>query len=44
MAKPAEPGHVIEQGRRLSESTLWRLQREFYDVHDMRATVIAELG
>jgi tetratricopeptide (TPR) repeat protein len=32
VSEPAEPtpGHVIEQGKRLSESMLWRLQRDFY--------------
>ncbi len=29
--------HVLEQGRRLSESLLWRLQREFYDQNGVAA-------
>jgi tetratricopeptide (TPR) repeat protein len=29
VGEPA-PGHVIEDGKRLSESMLWRLQRDFY--------------
>ncbi len=43
MSEPAEPepepeqNHVLEQGRRLSESMLWRLQRDFYEERGIRA-------
>lgn len=39
MSERAEPelGHVIEHGQRLSESILWRLQRDFYDERGIRA-------
>jgi tetratricopeptide (TPR) repeat protein len=39
MSEPAEPesSHVLERGRRLSESMLWRLQRDFYDERGIRA-------
>ena len=31
------PGHVLEQGQRLSHSMLWRLARDFYDERGIRA-------
>ena len=34
---PEEPPHVLERGRRLSESLLWRLQQGFYDAQGARA-------
>src|SRR5258708_30996254 len=45
MSEPAEPepepepeqSHILEQGQRLSESMLWRLQRDFYDERGIRA-------
>src|SRR5262249_58696817 len=32
-----EPGYIIEQGRRLSESILWQLQRDLYHLHGIQA-------
>jgi hypothetical protein len=40
-ASPAQPEaevvHVLEEGRRLSESLLWRLQRDLYDAQGITA-------
>jgi tetratricopeptide (TPR) repeat protein len=34
---PADAAHILEQGRRLSESLLWRLQQGFYDSQGAQA-------
>jgi hypothetical protein len=36
-ARQPEAGHVVEAGRRLSESMLWRLQRDLYDAQGIHA-------
>jgi tetratricopeptide (TPR) repeat protein len=36
-APPEGSAHILEQGRRLSESLLWRLQKNFYDAQGARA-------
>src|SRR4029077_927192 len=34
---PEDAGHLLERGRRLSESLLWSLQQRFYDSQGARA-------
>jgi tetratricopeptide (TPR) repeat protein len=36
-APRSESGHVVEAGRRLSESMLWHLQRDLYDMQGIHA-------
>jgi len=35
--QPSETGYVVEAGQRLSQSMLWRLQRDLYDVQGIQA-------